>query len=85
MREKLSKLTKKHGIKAFIYTYFPQDQEDAMVSSKICFGQAKHLEKKGMIEEAIELFKQAANFFPPSGFKYFRNAAELAERNSMYK
>jgi len=86
--KKLSQLVKKYGLIAFVYRaqpYLAQFQPDVVVSSKIRFGQAMHLERRGRIEEAIELFKQAADFFPPSGFEYFGRAAELAERNSMYK
>jgi tetratricopeptide (TPR) repeat protein len=85
IQEKLIQLMKKYGMKAFVYVYSPQIQEDGKLSSKIRFGQAKHLERRGKIEYAIELFKQAANFFPPSGFKYLKNAAELAEKNHLYK
>lgn len=85
MRERISELIKKHGITGFIYTYLPQTRKASMVTSKTRFGQAMHLEKKGKIEEAIELFKQAADFYPAFAFKYLRIAAELAEKRSMYK
>jgi len=86
--QKLLQLVKKYGLIPFIYrtsTYLAQFQEDAIVSSKIRFGQARHLERRGRIKEAAELLKQAADLFPPSGFEYLENAAELAERNSMFK
>jgi len=86
--KKLSQLLKKYGLIALVYraqSYSAQFQPDVVVSSKIRFGQAMHLERRERIEEAIELLKQAADFFPPSGFEYLGRAAELAERNSMYK
>lgn len=86
--KKLSQLVKKYGLMALVYRaqpYLAQFQPDVVVSSKIRFVQAMHLERRERIEEAIELLKQAADFFPPSGFEYLGRAAELAERNSMYK
>jgi len=82
--KKLSQLLKKCGLIALVYRdrpYSSQFQPDVVVSSKIRFGQAMHLERRERIEEAIELLKQAAEFFPPSGFGYLGRAAELAERN----
>ncbi|TET64815.1 hypothetical protein E3J49_03355 [Candidatus Bathyarchaeota archaeon] len=86
--KKLSQSVKKYGLMAFVYRappYLAQFPPDAIVSFKIRFVHAMHLERRERIEEAIKLLKQAADFFPPSGFEYFGRAAELAERNSMYK
>ncbi len=86
--KKLLQLVEKYGLVALVYRaqpYLAQFQRDMVVSSKIRFVQAMHLERRERIEEAIELLKQAADFFPPSGFEYLVRAAELAERNSMYK
>jgi tetratricopeptide (TPR) repeat protein len=85
IQKKLLQLMKKYGLRAFFYRYSPQFQDEAVISSKIRFGQAMHLERRGRTEEAIELLKQAAFLFPPSGFEHLKKAAKLAEKSSMYK
>ena len=87
MSRKLVDIVGKYGLREMLYSQFPvysTDQtEGRKTSSRTHNALAMRLERRGMVKEAIQIYKQAASVYPPEGYKSFKKAAELAQKNFM--
>jgi hypothetical protein len=82
--KQLLEILKKHGLKQLIISPIEEISEASRrTSQKIHISLAMRLEKRGMIREAIQIYRQAAKLYPVEGYKSIKLAAELAEKNSL--
>lgn len=90
MPQTIFDIMRKHGVRAIFSTTrtiqcFNDQNREIFTSYKIHHALAKRLERRGMIREAIHMYRQAANIYPPKGYESLKTAAELAQKFSLNK
>lgn len=88
MPQKIFDIIRRHGLKAIFHTldagiFVNEHNGEIFTSHKIYHALAKRLERREMIREAIQMYRQAANIFPPKGYESLKIAAELAQKLSL--
>lgn len=88
MLRKIFDVMKKRGLRTIFGTarttpYVNKQNGEILTSYKIHHALAKRLERRGMIREAIQIYIQAANMYPPKGYESLKIAAELAQKFSL--
>jgi hypothetical protein len=89
MSKKVFDIIRKRGLRAIFLTphtvkHASEESEGTFTSYKIHQALAKRLERRGVIMEAIQMYRLAANIYPIKGYESLKTAAELAQKFSLH-